>query len=72
MDHRWHGWHSCPACHFVMHPALWLALEEDGERGIVPAPVTTDADEYLRLFGKKPHHRMKPETVRAKINGYAG
>lgn len=26
------------------------------------------AETYRRLFGKPPHHRMKPETILEKIN----
>lgn len=24
---------------------------------------------YEQRFGKPPHHRMKPETIKAKLNG---
>ena len=28
----------------------------------------TPEETYVRKFGKKPHHRMKPETIEAAIN----
>ena len=36
----------------------------------LPAPLSDSlSDVYESKFGKKPHHRMKPETIEAAING---
>ena len=40
--------------------------------------IPTDADDdmialtakYEKVFGKKPHHKMKPETIKQKLNQY--
>lgn len=40
-----------------------------------PRRTTVEVDwrvEYARQFGKPPHHRMKPETIRQKVEAHRG
>lgn len=50
-----------------------LREEEGREETEEEVSENMDFDEYLRrryeeVFGKKPHHKMKPETMQAKID----
>lgn len=37
--------------------------------GEVPGDIEALRAEYLQKFGKTPHHKMKPETIRKALNG---
>ena len=63
-----HGWRTVTEQEFWHRPKKTNSFPAP-----LPAPLSAPAsdslsDVYESKFGKKPHHRMKPETIEAAIN----
>ena len=57
-----HGWRT------VTENEFWDRPKKTAPVTLSDPPSDSLSDIYESKFGKKPHHRMKPETIEAAIN----
>ena len=67
-----HGWRTVSKDEFyATSPFVKTVSDEfcDTKNTVENTETVSLADLYESKFGKKPHHRMKPSTIEAAING---
>lgn len=47
---------------------LWATSQEPNAKESEPKQDDSLVDQYKELYGKKPHHLMKPENIQAAID----